>query len=357
MIKKTFPTRPLGNTSVPVSVLGFGGALLGNLYQPVSDDTADEAMRYATEVGINYFDTAPFYGFGLSERRLGDFLREFDPDSYVLSTKVGRLLQPMGYIEAAKVSPGTARHGFHSAMPFNPVFDYSYDGVMRSFESSMQRLGLNHVDCLLMHDIGQLTHGEQNESIFRQAMDEAYVALDELRSAGVISAIGLGVNEYQVCEQAMEYGSFDCFLLAGRYTLLEQMALDSFFPKCARHGATVVIGGVYNSGILATGTNTSMQPTYNYQPAPAHIVEKVKKIEEICDAYAVPLPAAALQFPLAHPSVCSVIPGLESRKRVQQTLYLYRYQIPDDFWRALIAEQLLHADAPLPIGFVADEVI
>lgn len=336
-------TRPIGKSSLRVTELGFGGAPLGNLYRVLADEEAEATVSEAFSMGFRYFDTAPYYGFGLGERRLGDVLRKFDRSSYVLSTKVGRLLQPI---------PGGSvpdeRHGFKSPMPFNPVYDYSYDGIMRSVEASIQRLGLSHIDILLMHDIGEMTHGDKHPFYFKQAMEGGYRALDELREQGLIKAIGLGVNEYEVCEAAMEHGRFDCFLLAGRYTLLEQEALLTFLPKCERHGASVIAGGIFNSGVLAQGTRSNATPTYNYEPASPSIIDRVRKIEVICEAYDVRLAEAALQFPLAHPAVSCVIPGIGKTEYVRKTMDFFNKSIPASFWAALKDEKILAVDTPVP---------
>jgi D-threo-aldose 1-dehydrogenase len=330
----------LGRTGLTVSRLGFGAASLGNLYRRVSDDVARETVITAWNHGIRYFDTAPYYGFGLSERRLGDVLRG-QKDSYVLSTKVGRLLAPCGKAED--------KYGFCSPMPFEPVYDYSYDGIMRSFEDSLQRLGLSKIDIIYMHDIGRYAHGDNHEKFFSIAMDGGYRAMHELREHGLVKAIGLGVNEYEVCEQAMTCGEFDCFLLAGRYSLLEQKPLDSFFPACMERNISIVIGGPYNSGILATGTKGGYTLTYNYEPAPAGIVSKAAMLEKCCDKYNIPLAAAALQFTLAHPVVASVIPGLGNPVRVEKTVELMRTEIPGELWQELKHNGLLHNAAPVPV--------
>ncbi|MEW5250081.1 aldo/keto reductase [Microbulbifer sp. 2201CG32-9] len=333
--------RQIGRTSLAVSELGFGAATLGNLYHPMSDENARGAIDKALEKGLNQFDTAPYYGFGLSERRVGDALRNVPSSTYVLSTKVGRILN--------SCEKATDKYGFCSPMPFEPVYDYSYDGIMRSYEHSIQRLGLPKIDILYMHDIGRVTHGDNHERLFRIAMEGGYKAMDALRSQGLVSAIGLGVNEWEVCEQAMDYGDFDCFLLAGRYTLLEQRALETFLPRCVERQTSIVLGGPYNSGILATGVKRDdMVPNYNYAPAPKQIIEKVAHIEALCEEFGVPLASAALQFPLAHPAVVSVIPGLSSPHRVETTVEQMQFRIPDAFWRALQAAELLHPQAPVP---------
>jgi D-threo-aldose 1-dehydrogenase len=332
--------RRIGTTEIEVDTLGFGCASLGNLYHTVSDDEATEILSTAWARGFRYFDTAPHYGQGLSERRVGDALRAYKGKRYLLSSKVGRLLRPAGY--------AAERHGFVSPMPFDIVYDYSYDGIMRSFDDSLQRLGLDRIDILYMHDIGAVTHGSDNDRLFPIAMDSGYRAMDELRRDGRVSAIGLGVNEYEVCEAALEYGDWDCFLLAGRYTLLEQEALDSFLPKCVDRKCSIVIGGAYNSGILATGVRGKGPWYYNYAEAPAAIVDRVAKIEATCEEFGILLPAAALQFPLAHPAVVSVIPGIGKVSRIVQTLELFQSEIPAEFWSVLKAQGLLRTDAAIP---------
>ena len=335
----------LGKTEVKLSALGFGAAVLGNLYETVSNDQARETLLAAVDCGLTYIDTAPFYGFGLSERRVGNFIRNEDRDRFVLSTKVGRILKP-----DVTANTNRIRDGFASPMAFRPEYDYSYDGIMRSYEDSLQRLGLGRIDILLVHDIGVQTHGSDNDRHFRSLEEGGYRALDELRRSGSVRAIGLGVNEWQICEQAMEIGRFDCFLLAGRYTLLEQEPLESFFPKCEAYGASIVVGGAYNSGILATGTQSGHVMHYNYAPATIEVIARVRRIERICDAYNVTLAAAALQFPLAHEVVASVIPGLGKVERVEQTMALYREEIPVEFWQTLKNEGVLTQHTPVPKG-------
>jgi D-threo-aldose 1-dehydrogenase len=297
----------------------------------------------AIDVGMNLFDTAPRYGAGLSERRVGDALRPLDKNDYVLSTKVGRILKP-----DAKADIRQLRHGFLTPMPFDAHYDYSYDGIMRSFEDSQQRLGLADIDILLVHDIGVDTHGEKDSYYFEQLKSGGYRALDELRTAGQIKAVGLGVNESAICERVMDVGQFDCFLLAGRYSLLEQAPLKTFFPQCEAHGASIILGGPYNSGILATGVKGKQTPYYNYAPAPQHIIEKVAKIEAICADFNVTLAAAALQFPLGHSAIASVIPGLGSEKRVHKTMALFTENIPQAFWQTLKNNELIDHASPLP---------
>ena len=341
--EKPLPRRTIGTTGLEIVSVGLGCASLGNLYRPITDDRAMDTVRSALDADLRYFDTAPYYGFGLSERRVGDVLRREPRNSFVLSTKVGRLLLPCELADE-----NVSRHGFCSPMPFEPAFDYSYDAVMRSYEDSLQRLGLSRIDILYIHDIGRMTHGEDNDRLFKTAMDGGYKALDELRAAGQIRAFGLGANEYQVCQEALDYGDFDCFLLAGRYTLLEQQAIETLIPKCMERNVSLVIGGVYNSGILALGTQSRQPLYYNYSRARAPIIERVKRIEAVCEQFKVPLPAAALQFPLACPAVVNVSVGMGNPRRVTHTLELFSLPIPHEFWQTLRRQGLLHPDAPIP---------
>jgi D-threo-aldose 1-dehydrogenase len=338
----SFPLRPLGRTGLSVTELGFGSAPLGNLFRPLSDDAARATLAAARAAGFGYYDTAPFYGFGLSERRLGDALRGCDP---VVSTKVGRLLRPI----TGPVNARVARHGYATPMPFVPVYDYSYDGIMKSFEASQQRLGLSRIDILYIHDIGRMTHGDENAARMAElTKGRGLKALEELRASRRIAAFGMGVNEIEACLEVTDNARLDVILLAGRYTLLEQAALDVLFPRCAAAGTAIVVGGPYNSGILAVGTKTGAPLFYNYESAPDDVIARVRAIETICDRHGVPLAAAALQFPLAHALVASVIPGLDSPERVAQTLALYRHPIPAELWHDLKAQGLLREDAPTP---------
>jgi D-threo-aldose 1-dehydrogenase len=304
---------------------------------------AHQTLETAQRAGFGYYDTAPFYGFGLSERRLGDCLRR--NHDVVLSTKVGRLLKPV----AGPIDESQSRHGYATPMPFEPVYDYSYDAVMRSYEDSLQRLGLSRIDLLYIHDIGRLTHGEENCARMAELTTGGGLkALEELRAANAISGYGMGVNEVAACLEVMDHARLDAILLAGRYSLLEQTPLDELFPRCEEAGTAIVIGGPYNSGILALGTKTGAVLYYNYEPASAQVIEKVRRIEAVCERYGVPLAAAALQFPLAHKLVASVIPGLDSPQRVEQTLGFYDQKIPSALWQELQQRDLIREDAPLP---------
>jgi D-threo-aldose 1-dehydrogenase len=334
--------RRLGDTGIELSELGLGTAALGNLYHAFSDVQAQQVLSAALGAGISYVDTAPLYGYGLSERRVGDAVRGVS--EVVVSTKVGRMLVPV-----PEIRDDAERRGFFSALPFEPKFDFSYDAVMRSYEDSLQRLGVARVDILYVHDIGPFTHGERHEVFYRQLLKQGGLrALEELRAARQIAAIGIGVNEIPICLQLMGEVKLDVILLAGRYTLLEQEPLDALFPACRRQGVRIVAGGPYNSGILATGTRSGGTLHHDYVAAPAAVIDRVRSIEAICDRHRVELPAAALQFILANPQVVSVIPGLDTPERVADTLRYYRAPIPAAFWADLRSGGHIRADAPIP---------
>lgn len=336
------PTRALGRTGLAVAELGFGAATLGNLYHPVSDADARAALEAALASGLTYIDTAPHYGRGLSEHRVGDAIR-LRPD-VVLSTKVGRLMD-----SDPSVVDDRERDGFRSPMPFKMRYDYSHDGILRSHEHSLQRLGAARIDILYVHDIGTLTHGAAAAGYWEQLTSGGGLkALERLRDEGAISGFGIGVNEIAICLDVMDRTRLDAILLAGRYTLLEQNALVDLMPRCAEAGTSIVVGGPYNSGILATGTKGSAPIHYDYGPAPAAVIAKVARIEAIAERHNVPLAAAALTFVLANPHVASVIPGIGSARRVKQTVELYNTPIAIDFWAELKAEALLRTSAPVP---------
>jgi D-threo-aldose 1-dehydrogenase len=331
-----FEKRHLGRTALEVTALGLGCATLGGSRVPVSREEAEAIVRAAWAAGVRYVDTAPFYGFGQAERCVGDALRDVPRDEWVLSTKAGRLLRP---------NLSAAEHR-QNRMPFDAVFDYSYDAIMRSFEDSLQRLGLGRIDILYVHDIGPMQHGrEGHPAIMRTLRGGGYRALEELRRCGAVRAIGIGVNEREVLLEAMEWGIWDAFLLAGRYTLLEQAPLDDLLPKCLSSGISIVVGGPLNSGILAG------RDTWNYKTAPSEIVGRVDAIRSVCDRHQVPLAAAALQFPLAHPAVAAIIPGPRNVPEFAANLNLLRYPIPSALWSDLRDAKLLHPLAPAPAGF------
>jgi D-threo-aldose 1-dehydrogenase len=325
--------------------LALGTAPLGNLYARVADEDAVEVVHRARDAGIRYFDTAPHYGNGLAEHRLGTALRDVSRASYLLSSKVGRLLVPD---DAAPAD----QNSYVGVLPFVERYDYTREGTLRSIEDSLQRLGMSRIDIVYIHDIDRATHGDAQPSRFRDAMEGAIPALAELKRAGRIAGYGLGVNDWRVCVDALKHADLDFILLAGRYTLLDHTALPELLPECERRGTRVVIGGPYNSGILATGARPSSGavPYFNYAPAPPHIIERVAKIEAVCRAYSVPLRAAALQFPRAHPAVATVLVGARAPPEIEENTALANVSIPGAFWRALAAEGLVPADAPLPAG-------
>ncbi len=322
--------------------LGFGTAPLGNLYRPLDEATAQATLRAAWDVGCRFFDTAPLYGLGLAETRLNAFLRGHDRDSFVLSTKVGRRLRVCAPGERTGIGK------FFDTPARQEVYDYGYDGMMRSIEDSFERLGVDRIDVLFCHDVDIFTHGSKEASDRRIAefMEGGYRALHSLREQGAIAAFGAGVNEWQVCEAMARAGDFDLFLLAGRYTLLEQEALESFLPLCLERGIGIVLGGPYNSGILATGPKPGA--FYNYDPAPPAILERVARIERVCKAHGVRLIEAALRFPLAHPAVVSVIPGAQTPDEVRRNAEVIGAKVPTGLWADLKAEGLLRLDAPVP---------
>src|SRR5665213_928619 len=302
--------RRIGRTNLEVTALGLGTATMGGSRIKVTQAEGEALVRAAWDGGVRYVDTAPFYGVGAAERRVGDALRDRPRDEWVLSTKVGRLLRP-------RQQPGGATDGRLAPMPFEVIYDYSYDGIMRSVEDSYQRLGLARIDILYVHDIGIYQHGaEAHAAHMRMLKDSGYRALDELKRTGVVSAIGIGVNESAVLMEALAFADWDVFLLAGRYTLLEQAPLDDLLPLCAERGTSIVVGGPLNSGILAG------RDTWNYAAAPPDVISRVTAIRAICDRYDVPLAAAALQFPLAHPQVAAIIPGPRSAAEFTANLAL-----------------------------------
>jgi D-threo-aldose 1-dehydrogenase len=341
----SFETRQLTTRSgatLDLTVLGLGTAGLGNLYRAIDEDTAHLALEAAWATGVRYFDTAPLYGLGLAETRLNGFLRRRPRESYVVSTKVGRLLQPCAPEERS------AAGKFFETPARREVFDYSYNGVMRSLEFSLERLGLDFVDILLVHDVDAFTHGsrEAADARLKELMGSGYAALEKLRREGVVKAIGAGVNEWQAADALARTGEFDLFLLAGRYTLLEQDALASFLPLCEARKIGVVIGGPFNSGILASGAKAGA--FYDYDRAPAAVLDKVARLEKVCAAHKVRLAEAALQFPLGHPAVLSVVPGAQAAHEVIRNAEAMRAPLPAALWDDLRADGLVRESAPVP---------
>lgn len=338
-----FNTRRVGKTALEVTELGFGSATIAGMNGVmVAPDDARSLIGSALDAGIGYFDTAPHYGFGRSEHLTGDGLR-FRTEPFVLSTKVGRLLKPV-----RSDAERTVQHPWTQPFPFEIAYDYSYDAIMRSFEMSLQRLGLGKIDILLVHDIGTTTHGvDGNRKHWADLSSGGYRALDELRRQGLVSAIGLGVNEWPVLMDALEIGDWDAFLLANRYNLIEQTPLDTLFPLCQKRGTSIIAAGPFAAGVLA-GTNVWGPADGAYRAPPKEIVDKVTALREIADAHRVPLGAAALQFALAHPVVCSVLTGPKSTTELSGILDWWNTSIPSAFWRDLADRNLLADGTPLP---------
>ena len=340
MTQRTRHWDRLGNGGITFTELGMGTAPLGNLYRAISDDDAHAILERAWDGGVRYYDTAPLYGFGLAETRLNRFLRGKPRDEYVLSTKVGR------HLKAVPPGQGDGEGKWFEVPSRHEIYDYSYDGVMRQFEVSLERLGVDRVDILFVHDIDVPNQGSRENVLARcdQLMAGGYHALERLRSEGVIKAFGAGVNEWEVCEHLTRRGDFDMFLMAGRYTLLEQHALESFLPLCEERGIGLVTGGPYNSGILATGAKPGAY--YNYEPATDPVLDKVRRIEEVCESHGTRLVDAAFRFPLLHPACVSVIPGGQGVDEMDSNLKAAAADIPDALWSELKDAGLMRPDCP-----------
>jgi D-threo-aldose 1-dehydrogenase len=327
--------RPVAAGRLHLTALGLGGAALAGMYAPVDARDAADALAAAWDAGLRYVDTAPYYGYTLGEHRAGAFLREQPRGEFVIGTKVGRLMRPDASVVAG--ADGWAR-----PLPFRPVFDYRRDAILRSVEDSLQRLGLDRVDMLLVHDIGRATHGAAHEAHWDAlTRGGGFRALEELRRDGVVAAIGLGVNEWEVMQDAMRECDLDCSLLAGRYTLLEQRSLP-FLDECARRGHAIVVGGAFNSGLLAG------QAKFDYADAPPELLRRAAALRAACAEFDVPLEAAALQFPLGHPAVVSVLSGMRSPAQVRQNVGWFEQPVPAGLWTALRERGLLQAAAPCP---------
>ena len=317
----------LGRTPLQVTRLGFGTAPLGGLFQALGDDEAHQVVEAAWSAGIRFFDTAPQYGNGLAEERLGAVLGTKPRDQYVLATKVGRLLR-------AGAPPQTET--FPDAPPLNPVFDFSYDGVMRSVEESIARLGIDKIDVLHIHD---------PDEHFEEALAGAYPALDRLRAEGTIQAVGAGMNQAEMLARLAREANFDCFLLAGRYTLLDQVGLKELLPFCVERGIAIIAGGVFNSGILA---DPRPGAHYNYRAAPEALVKRAARIKAVCDRHGISQKAVAIQFPLGHPAVQTVLTGCRAVEELNENVEAFQAPIPDEVWRELKSEGLLVPEAPVP---------
>lgn len=342
-----FQSNQIGGTELSITRLGFGGATLGNPTEMIDEIQAWETMAAAYKGGIRHFDTAPWYGLTRSEHRIGRYLETRSRDSYTVATKVGRVMFAPEDPIAFQGSKWMQR--WQGGLPFDLRFDYTRDGFMRSYEDSLQRLGINRVDALAIHDL-DTRHllSEAGVAAGFKELDQGggFQALVELKDAGLVKAIGAGINLVGMIPRFVERFDLDFFLVASPYTLLDQEALDEELPLCVKHGASVIIGGVFSSGILATGAVPGA--LYSYQPAPEHIMEKTRRIEEVCARHNVPLPAAALQFPFGHPSIVSVIPGANSRQIVESNIESMKIKIPGDLWSELKKEKLLREDAPVP---------
>ena len=319
---------PLGRTALTVTRFGLGTAPLAGLFEAVDEAQGIAVIERAWDAGIRFFDTAPLYGHGLAEMRLGKVLRQKPRDEFTLATKVGRLLR-------ADVPPEPGQ-SWRGTPPVNPMFDFSYDGVMRSFGESLERLGLDRVDILHIHD---------PDDHYDETINGAYRALDRLRADGVIGAVSAGMNQAEMLTRFAREGDFDCFLLAGRYTLLDQIALKELLPECQKRGIAILAGGVYNSGILADPKHGAH---YNYQTAPAELIDRARRIRDVCTRHGVPLKAAAVQFPMGHPAVACVIVGCRSTAQLDESIEMFEFDIPAALWHDLKVEGLLPTDAPTP---------
>jgi D-threo-aldose 1-dehydrogenase len=336
---KVSQRRGIGRRELQVTGLGLGTAPLGGLYRDLSDEQAQATVDAAWDAGIRYFDTAPHYGHTKAEHRLGHALRRYPRSEYVLSTKVGRRFVP-------RTHPYDGSEGWQNPLPFEAIYDYTHDGILRSFEDSQQRLGMIDIDILLVHDIGRYTHGDRHAHYWKQLTGGGgFRALDELRSSGAVKAVGLGVNEGAVILEAMAEFDIDCALLAGRYTLLEQQTLNDLLPECEARHVSILLGGAFNSGILARGVQGDLK--FNYGDAPQEIIDRVARLEAICRVHEAPLAAAALQFPYAHPAVATVLTGARSSGELRENVASFERELPGALWKAL-REDLLDPRAPVP---------
>ena len=328
--KRTLPRRP-----VEITLMGLGCAQMGNLYRKTSYEESAGAFKAAWDAGIRYYDTAPFYGFTRSERRLGTMLTDLPRSDYVLSTKVGRVMTPDDTV-------GPEEDGYVEPLPFRPVYDYTYDGILRSFEASQQRLGILKPDILYVHDIGSVTHGDKHQHYWQQLTEGGgFRALGELRDEGLTKAVGLGVNEWEIILDAMQVFDIDVAMLAGRYTLLEQESL-ALMDDCTKRGVGIVVAGPFNSGLLAGNKK------FNYTEAPADILARVDELQAACSQEGVSLQAAALQFPLAHPAVITVVSGARTAGQIKSNVEWFAEEVPMSFWRLLKERGLVAEGAPIP---------
>ncbi len=328
--------RPIGTRAVTVSQLGVGTAPFGSVAPVDTDESVQEAFATLYGAGLRYYDTAPFYGTGLAEHRLGACLRRIDRREVVISSKVGRILDPVG--------GGIASGASAQKYPFEVRYDYSYDGTLRSIEHTLQRLGTNAIDIALIHDVNKRWQGDMLEQRYKEAMSGAYRALSALRTAGTIKAFGVGVNDWSILERFARDGDFDCFMLAGRYTLLDHTAITSFLPECQKRRISVLMAAPFNSGILATGAKPGA--TFFYVEAEPEIRERAARMEAICARHGVDIAAAAIQFPLHHPAVASVVTGMRNATEARANLAHCRAPIPADFWAEMKQAGLIAAQVP-----------
>ncbi|BDA86997.1 D-threo-aldose 1-dehydrogenase [Aureimonas sp. SA4125] len=338
---KATDKKRLKRANIELTLLGMGTAPLGGLYAPVALEDARAALKAAWDAGIRHFDAAPMYGLGRAEHLVGELLREADPESFHVSTKVGRL---MSFDRPGRTLPpeppkNEFDSGWHNGLPFREVFDYSYDAMLRSYDDSRQRTGLGRLDILFVHDIGRVTHGELHEHHWSAlTKGGGFRALEELKAAGLIAGFGLGVNEWQVIRDAMDEADLDICLLAGRHTLLDGDAAETFLPLALKRDVDLVIGGVFNSGILAS---SSGRKKFNYVDAPAEVLAKVERLEAACRSFDVPLPAAAIQYPLRHPAATNVVIGAKTAAQVQQNVAWFEMPIPEALWQTLEDDGLI----------------
>ena len=331
--------RKLGKTDIDISAIGFGAAPIGNLFEKLDEPNCYQILEDSFKSEINIYDTSPFYGNGLSEHRLGNFLKTLDEDSYYLSTKVGRYLTP-------EKKENIDRGAWAGGLNFKLNLDYSYDGVMRSFEQSLLRLAVSKIDICLIHDVDKFTFGNDVDHYFKLAMNGAYKAIKKLKEENVIKAIGVGLNDSDMCARFANEGDFDCMIIAGRYSLLDhQSALDDFFPIVEKNNIGIMLAGVFNSGILAKGIGDNSK--YFYEKIPQHIKEKYMIIEKVCDKYNVPVPAAALQFCYANKLISSMILGMDRLSQIKQNISYLEHSIPSELWRELIDKKIIDERCPV----------
>ena len=331
--------RKLGKTDIELSAIGFGGAPIGDLFENLQDENCYKVLENCFESNINHFDTSPYYGNGLSEQRLGCFLKKIPKNKYYLSTKVGRYLTP-------EKEENIDRGKWAGGLNFVPNIDYSYDGVMKSFEQSLHRLATSKIDICLIHDVDRFTHGDQVDHYFKIAMSGAYKALTQLKEEKIIKAIGIGVNDADMCKRFAEAGDFDCMLLAGRYTLLDQSALDDCIPIAEEKNIGIILGGIFNSGILAKGIGEDI--TYFYQTIPDNIKKKYNEISIICERYNVSVTSVALQFCYANKSISSMVVGMDRVDQINNNISNLSTNIPNDLWEELKNKKIIDERCALP---------